>query len=38
MDGGEVAFIQRGIFMLFKGMIESDYEKGLQNLKKVCEK
>ena len=38
MDGGDVPFIQRGMMLLFQGMIESDYEKGLNKLKSVCEK
>ena len=38
MDGGDVPFLQRGMMLLFQGMIESDYEKGLSKLKTVCEK
>jgi len=38
MDGGDVPFLQRGMMLLFQGMIESDYEKGLNKLKSVCEK
>jgi hypothetical protein len=38
MDGGEVPFFQRGMMLLFQGMIEDDYEKGLNKLKEVCEK